>query len=473
MLKIFNKRDEVDSKYIFMIAYMLALFSSGVPPEIVILHLSRENSFEPYVKFIKKIKNLVSGYRYKFSSAISFTTKTINIRYLKEFLIRFSQAVTFGDDMVEFLTREIDFSLSEYNASSTRLIESMNNFLTVYATLNSSLTFLVADMTILSLIYGGGTALIVQLAILSFVLLGNLTVVMYMLYRPESYMRYGKKDKTILFLSIMIPVLLSFIFTSYITLLIIGIILAIIGFRYKTFENKIYNIERHYILFIRYFSRNYAIVGNLKESLIAVLRGDLGDVKPLIKRAINRLYLGINKEKVFKLIGDESKSVLVSMLTKVIYETITMGGNILVVGEILSKIGDSILNIRARKEQNGRAFETSIYALQTASAGISAALISIVGILSSIFSIGAVSTVFNFTPVNVDLISKILLIIILILSFANGIAITLAYGRSIYAGLYFIGILLILSSITYHIVLILTGDIFRELSSPSGVLHVP
>jgi Archaeal flagella assembly protein J len=171
------------------------------------------------------------------------------------------------------------------------------------------------------------------------------------------------------------------------------------------------------------------------------------------------------------LIGDESGSVLVSILSKVLYETISMGGNVMIIGEILSKIGDSVLNIRSRKEQNGRAFETSIYALQTASAGVSAALISIVGMLNNIFSTQNVSTVFSFSEVNIDMISRIFLIILLILSFSNGIAITLAYGKSLYVSLYFIGILIILSSISYHIVLILTGNIFKELVSPSGLLQ--
>ncbi len=54
MPRMFSIKNEVDSKYIFMLAFMLALFSSGVPPEIVILHLSREDTFEPYTKVFKK-----------------------------------------------------------------------------------------------------------------------------------------------------------------------------------------------------------------------------------------------------------------------------------------------------------------------------------------------------------------------------------------------------------------------------------
>ncbi|MEM0064951.1 MAG: type II secretion system F family protein [Metallosphaera sp.] len=473
MLGLINKRSEVDSKYIFMLAFMLALFSSGIPPEVVILHLAKEDSFEPYTKFIRKIKNLISNYRYKFSSAISYTVKNLNIKYLKEFLIRLSQAVTFGDNMMEFLTREIDFSLSEYNAASARLIESMNNFLTVYATLNSSLTFLIADITILSLVYNGGSELIIQLSLLAFFLLGNLTLVMYLLYRPENYIRYNIRDKLILTMLIMLTIIFAVLFTNYITLIVLGIALILVGLIYRISENKINNTERYFLLFVKYFSRNYAIISNLKESLLSVLRGDLGDARPLVKSAVNRLTLGVNKEKVFRIMGEESKSVLVTMLSKALYETISMGGNILVVGEILSKIGDSILNIRARKEQNGRAFETSIYALQTASAGVSAALISIVGMLDNIFATQNVSTVFSFSQIDLGFISRIFLIIIMVLSFANGIAITLAYGKSLYVSLYFIGVLLVISSITYHIVLILTGNIFNTLSSPTGILQIP
>ncbi|TRM78469.1 flagellar protein FlaJ, partial [Sulfolobus sp. D5] len=230
---------------------------------------------------------------------------------------------------------EIDFTLSEYSASSARLIESMNNFLTVYATLNSSLTFLIADMTILSLIYNGGTQLIFQLTIMSVMILGNVTLVMYIIYRPETYMQYNKFDKSLIALLMLTGITISVIFTSYLYILLLGIIFVIVGLRYRLYENRINRIERYFILFIRYFSQNYFIVNNLRDSLMAVLRGDLGDIRPLIRRALNRLLMGINKKIIFELMGMESKSVLVSMLSKALYETINMGGNVLTVGEVI------------------------------------------------------------------------------------------------------------------------------------------
>ncbi|AAY80519.1 type II secretion system F family protein [Sulfolobus acidocaldarius] len=460
-----NKKEEMDSKYIFMLAFMMALFSAGLPPETVLLKVSNKDSFHPYLKVFRRIKNLVSGFRYKFSQGINYAIRNSKVKFLSEFLVRLSQAVTFGDDMVQFLEREIDFSLAEYSSHSARVIESMNNFLTVYATLNSSLAFLVADMTVLSVLYSGGSSILLQIFFLSTVILVNLTVIMYYIYKPESYMRYSSRDRLLLTALILLGIALNLTYTSFITMIITGVLYLGVGMRYRIFENKINNLERYFLLFTRYFTRNYSVVNNLKESLMAVLRGDLGSAKPMIRRALNRLNLGVNKSKIFSLMGRESKSVLVTMLSEILYETISNGGNMLITGEILSKIGDVVLNIRARKEQNGRAFEASIYALQVSSAGVSAALISITSMLNNLFSIGELASVIAFNPIDIGFVSKIFLIMLFVMSFANGMAISLAYGKSIYASLYFIGLLMIMSAISYYVILTLTAQLFQAFSS--------
>ncbi|WP_236608549.1 hypothetical protein [Sulfolobus acidocaldarius] len=278
-------------------------------------------------------------------------------------------------------------------------------------------------------------------------------------------MRYSSRDRLLLTALILLGIALNLTYTSFITMIITGVLYLGVGMRYRIFENKINNLERYFLLFTRYFTRNYSVVNNLKESLMAVLRGDLGSAKPMIRRALNRLNLGVNKSKIFSLMGRESKSVLVTMLSEILYETISNGGNMLITGEILSKIGDVVLNIRARKEQNGRAFEASIYALQVSSAGVSAALISITSMLNNLFSIGELASVIAFNPIDIGFVSKIFLIMLFVMSFANGMAISLAYGKSIYASLYFIGLLMIMSAISYYVILTLTAQLFQAFSS--------
>lgn len=245
--------------------------------------------------------------------------------------------------------------------------------------------------------------------------------------------------------------------------------LIAIGMRYRILDSKINSMERHYLLFIRYLAQNYALVGNLQESIISVMRGDLGNARELVKRMVRRLKFGVDDERVLNLAGKESRSVLISIINMILYKTVSAGGNMMIVGEVLNKVGDTILNIRARKEQNGRAFETSIYTLQVSTAAVSAAIIAVVGILSLIFSSQNVSTVFQFSPVNIGLVERLLLIMLVFLSIANGIAISIAYGKSIYVSLYFIGILMAMSAISYHIVLVFTNHLFASFFSSSPI----
>jgi len=467
-----RKQGELNTKYIFVVAYMLALFSGGLPPELVVVSLAKETFFSPYYRYMRRLRNLLS-YRFKFSEAVNKVVKSVGFKNFSELLVRLSQAVSFGDDMVAFLSREVDFALSEYNSSMGRKLQSMNNFLSIYATLNSSLVFLVADVTIISLLYSGGGRLVELSAFMAGAVSGNLTLFMYMIYKPENYITYNLNERLVAVTAIVAAMTSSLLVSNYVAVASAGAVLMTLGLYYRVKENRINTLERYFLLFVRYFSRNYATVRNVEEALVSVLRGDLGTVRPLVKRAINRVRYGVNKERVFQSMSAETKSVLIYMLNRILYSTISLGGDVEIVGDTLTRVGDSLLNVRAQREQNGRAFESTIYALHSSTAGVSAALIAIVGILNSLFSISSVSSVFQFSPMNLGLVERLLLVILVMLSLSNGVAITLAYGRSLNVSLYFIGLLMIMSAITFHVVLLLTNGLFSSLYSPGGVVSPP
>jgi Archaeal flagella assembly protein J len=452
---------------------MVAMFSSGIPPELVVSILANDRLFSPYEAYMKRIKVLVSGYRFKFQSATNRVSRIVNVAPFKEFLIRFGQAVAFGDNMESYLSREVDVALSEYSANMMRKLESMNNFLAIFGTLNSSLVFLMADVTIISMLYSAGEDLL-RLVFLSVVVVaGSMGVFMYSLYKPETYVVHSRMENYVSLLAVMVSILASFIGGSFEAVVASGVALLGLGLFFRVRENRINAVERHYVLFIRYFTRNYSVIGNLREAMYSVLRGELGSLRPFVMRTLRRLEMGVNKDKVLALLGEESGSVLIKMMNKVVTTTITLGGKVREVGEMLSKVGDSILSVRARREQNGRAFESTMYALQGASAGVSAALISITGILDNLFQLPSVSSVFAFTPLNIAGVERLLLTLLVTLSYTNGLGISVAYGRSLHVSLYFIGVLLLISGITFHVALLLTGRIFSALYSNGIVTPGP
>jgi Archaeal flagella assembly protein J len=447
---------------------MFSLFSAGLSPEEVVFALSKDGFFSPYSKYFSKVSNLIKGYRFKFSTAISKTIKSIKSRYFKEFVFGFSQAVTYGDNMESYFSREIEVALNEYNSAMFRKIESLNNFLSIYITLNSSLVFLLSSITILALLYESGEYLVNLMLLLALTVITNMTLALYFIYKPESYINYKLMDK-LLFLAVISVILVFSVLGNYFLIAILGAMAFVIGLWFKLKEDRIWNLERNYVLFVRYFCRTYTIVGNIYESFSTVLRGDLGRSKELIKNAQVRLNYGVSKRKIFNLISEESKSILVGMVNKILISSIEVGGKMGDVGDILGKIGDTILNLRLRRDQNGRAFESSVYALQTSVSAIASSLIYIVSFLSQLFSLPFTGNIFQFTPLDLNTLQVYFSLILVSLSISNGIGIAIAYGRSLNYSLYFIGILTMISSIAFHIVFILVQGLFSSLNIPSNV----
>lgn len=455
-----RSQDEVDSKFIFLVAYMLALFTADLPPENIIVTLSGLRYFGEYSKTFSRLATLIHGYRYKFSTAINIMSSKIYIKPFREFMIRFSQALSHGDEMISFLNREIDMTLNDFNADMNRKIESMNNFLAIYGSLSSSLVFLMVNLTLVSILFDVGTSVLQLLSLAMVAVIGLLTLVVYMLYRPEVYVILNRNEKLVGIIGVALALSIMLIQRNYISVAIAGGALIGTGIFFRMKERKLNMLERHYVAFITYFSRTYHVVNNLMDTLLSVMRGDLGSMRPLVTSSLNRLKFGVKKSLIFEMMGEESGSILILMMNRIISATIELGGNVKEVGETVSRIGTTLLNLRARREQNGRAFEASVFAMQGASSAIGGALLALIQVFETIFSNNAINTIFTLGQVSIPELSLLLLAILVALSFANGVSIAIAYGKTFYSSLYFVGILLVITALSFHFTYVLTQGIF-------------
>lgn len=456
-----RSKDEIESKFIFLLLYMLALFTADLPPAVIVSLVASLDYLREYSAIFKKLDILINGFKYKFSIAINILASKERILPLRDFLIRFSQALSHGDDMQAYLEREINMTVSEYEANMMRKIDSMSNFLSIYGTLSSSLIFLMVNLTLISILFNIGTKGLELFSISLVMIILLMTLIVYLFYKPETYVIYKRREKY-LTVSLILPVLIiTILMHTFVSIILLGSEFLVLGIYFRSKERKLDILERHYVTFVTYFSRTYSIVNNLKEAFSSILRGDIGKMRPLVISAYSRLEFGIKKSIIFELMGEESGSVLILMMNRILASTIEYGGNVRHIGDILAKVGTSLLNIRAKREQNGRAFEASVYALQASSSAIGGTLISLLGIFEKIFSFNIVSNIFTLGKVNISLLSLLILFILIVISFANGIAITIAYGKSIYSGMYFIGILIIITVVAFHFSYILTSGIFN------------
>ena len=455
-----RSQDEVDSKFIFLVAYMLALFTADLPPESIVVTLSGLKYFGEYSKTFGRLATLIHGYRYKFSNAINIVSTKIYIKPFREFIIRFSQALSHGEEMMSFLNREIDMTLNDYNADMNRKIESMNNFLAIYGSLSSSLVFLMVNLTLVSILFDVGTSVLQLLSMAMVAVIGLLTLVVYMLYKPEIYVILKRNEKLVAVIGLLLSMAIMLLQRNYVAVAIAGGVLIGTGMFFRMKERRLNILERHYVAFVTYFSRTYHVVNNLMDTFLSVMRGDLGTMRPLVSSSLNRLKFGVRKSLIFEMMGEESGSVLILMMNRIISATVELGGNVKEVGETVSRIGTILLNLRARREQNGRAFEASVFAMQGASSAIGGSLLALIQVFENIFSTNVINSIFTLGQVSIPQLSLLLLAILVALSFANGISIAIAYGKTFYSSLYFVGILLVITALSFHFTYVLTQGIF-------------
>ncbi|MEM0121478.1 MAG: flagellar protein FlaJ [Thermoprotei archaeon] len=468
-----ESKDEIDPYYLFMIAFSQALFSSGYPVAEVLVRLGSQQYFSPYHRYYKRISNLVNGFGYKISVAIGAILNQVSIKPFKDYLVRLSQAISYGDDLVVFLGRELKTAMAFFEAVNSRKQESMNTFLALYGTLNSALVFLIVDITVLAVLYGIGVSLIVLLSVAVAMISLMMTLVVYALYKPYARLIFPRHAYLTSSVVGIVGLALVFLGRNLPYIVGAGALMLGMGIYYRAIERSIEKIEGDYLVFVRYFSRTFDVVSNVPESLLGVLRGELGAVRGLVKKMYNRILLGVDKRIVFETMSVESRSHTVSMSNAVVSSTLEAGGNLGSIGESLAQLLEMLFNIKKRREQNGRTFETTVYTLQLTSSAVGGALLAIVSIFSKLFQAIAAYNVFSIGNVNIQEVSFVVLMVLLLLCFTNGFTIAVAYGKPTPLAVYYIGILLILTVVSYDATLTLTRNLFSSLFSPGGIIQSP
>lgn len=470
--KISETKSEIDPHYLFVMIFSLALFSSGYMIEEIIRRLGTQSDFAPYNRYFKRISNLISGYGFKISSAIANTLREVKIAPFKEFLIRFSQSISYGDDPVEFLERELATSSAIFQASNERKQESMNTFLSLYGTMNSALVFLMVDMAVMGVLYSIGSGALSLIAVGLAITSALLTLVIYILYKPFARMIFPAHGSALSIVAITVSVVMILLYRNFVAIFLSGLGLICLGIYFRVMEHAEKTLEKDYLVFVRYFSRTFEAVGTLGQSLLGVLRGELGSMRAIVKKMHIRSQLGIDKRRIFKIMSQESRSQMIMMGNSVIGSSLEAGGDVGYVGEKLANLMEMILNIRIRREQNAKAFETTIYTMQLTSAGIGGALISILGVFTKLFA-NMSSEIFPIAQVGTSQMQTLVLLLLVVLAYTGGFAITIAYGKPQAMSPFNIGILLVITVVIFFVSTVLAQNIFTSLFAPQGISSVP
>lgn len=472
-IKKFEMRG-IDDKMIYMILKMFAMSTYEPPREEFFNSLGKDESYGYYSTVMKQIHSLGVKWKYGLSKSCEMIAKRIKSNALKDFLLRFAQILSLGENLNEFLNSELQTNFLEYSFLYDRMLEALKTLLGVYSTVMSSFMFLLVNIIILSMLWNGGDLVILNTFIALIIAQVGLVFVIHKLVPKDQLLINNKrfiKDYKKFRISFLITVLLSisigiilYIKTGMTELfiLVFGILFFIPGYLAKRIENNIKHTESYFPTFIRSFGNTLSMVSLPVYALRSSLRSDFGPLTTPLKKLYARLSNGISEEIAWRLFELETGSEMIRRMMNIFIDTMLKGGKVSIVGNTISNISERLIEMRKKREQTAKTFESVIYMLHSITVVIIVFIMNLVNLLS--YYLSSLKSIIPIGNVSGTLITLISIFSIIVITIMNALTIKIAQRGFYQTFWYYFAILMTISGSIILITNMLVSILFSYFS---------
>jgi flagellar protein FlaJ len=359
----------------------------------------------------------------------------------------------------------------DYSIVYERKLENEKLFLEMFYTLMSTTAFMIAANSIMSMLMGQDNA--EGILILSFigvtVSMSAFVFMMYIMF-PRDKLGYSTADADLKFrfkvymavgAGAGIGVVLLMTHLIPVTL-VVGIAAAPLlypGMIARKMEQKVKHLNDWYPEFIRHFGEIYATLGSVGGSLEAVLRSDFGPLQQHIEHFKNRIKHRIDQKIGFELFSRDTGSQIVANGNEVISYAMDKGGDMNLAGNQVSDITVKINELRAKRTQTAKTFETIILVLH-------ALTLSVFGLMNKltviffelVHTVDVQNEAIKLTPINPELMAVMMPAMILMTSIISAMALKVSQGGLYKTVFYHIGLLILIGAIVMFVMDTLLSD---------------
>jgi flagellar protein FlaJ len=473
-LKLANKESSVkpkrvDEQIVYFITFLFSISTGELSPSELIKTASSAG-YGFYSEAFKNVFSMGMGWKYGFSRAcemVGMRLAGMKETHLSLLLVKFAQVIRLGDDLRSFLKGELDATIHSYSNTYERSIESLKLLLGMYSTLMSTAAFMIAASGILTMLMGQASNSV--LLISTFAVILSLSAFVFMMYRifPRDMLMnesggHLKKLKTRIYLAIAmgaglgIALFLTNLIPPVLVLAVAAAPLFLPGLYARKVDGTTRKLDDWYPTFVKHFGEVYATVGSMGQALSAVLRSDFGPLGKHLQGMHNRIQNRTQVEDAFDLLSKESGSAVVTAGNTVLAKSIVKGANMNEAGTILSEVTSALNELKRKRLQTAKAFESSILMLHVLTLVVFAFLAKITSLFSELFEQmkGAQNSIV-ITPIDPSIMSFILPVVILSLSGINAMAIKVSQGGLMKTVLFYAGLLCVIGSVVVY-----SSDIF-------------
>ena len=491
----YQKELYMSNDMLFALTYMASISTANLTRDKIFSSISGKKEYCPG-KYFNLIKELAQHWHYDYANACELISTKVKHDRMRELLNRLSNAIAAGEPDSEFLTKEWRLFKTKRKDEFERDLDTTKEWSNAYTALLVS-TSLVAIIILLSVIlYNIGDP--------ADTLYSTMFIIFFMAFFGVGLLfRCSPKDTKVHNLSVKskeqtyiykwtpltlviaaLAVLLLTVLPAFtgsaadffidikgVGMIVAGVTMIPVGIAAKRDIEKINKRDESYTTFIR--SLGSIISGSgltVPKALLKIDPKNLGELKDMSQELYKKLASGLDPALCWGRFVGETGSYLIYKFTSVFVDAVNFGGNAEVVGELVSSSNLELVLLRMKRERIAKGFSSLVIPLHVSMVG----LLLFIGLILTIFStiINSLFTQFEinrselegipggmggmnmgiFGGVPLELLGQFVVIVTIILTIANLLAIVAVKGGPMYLAIYYGIFMFILSGILMIIV---------------------
>jgi len=355
----------LDKDLQFFLAYLYSLTFSTTSIKRLFQLVAEGEEYKEISKIFKRILYLSERYNFTIPEAIRYMLSYIPNSEFKGFMERLATTIEIGENLSDFLDRELKKSLETYQTNYKKGLENIRTLQELGMSVLISLAFTFVIILILPLLMNIN---IVRIFIFFIIAVISTNVLIYSLSRyalPEDYLWVSTKDKpdeykrlfNLFILSLSIFMLIfSISYSIWRDILLSSSIastsLLYVSYRMKLLEKLLKKKEEKFSGFFNTVIGLSSVFGNNQVKILESAKiHDFGELNENVNRLYNRIYITRNYRESWYYFVVEIGSNLVQKIVQPFYKMLESGGEIENASKKLYDILLSMLELRSLKER--------------------------------------------------------------------------------------------------------------------------
>ena len=462
-----------DEKFVYFVAFLFSI-STGEIGGVDVIKTARETKYGRYSEAFKEVFQLGIGWGYGVSRSLEMIADKVSTDksdHLKQLLIKLAQVIRLGDKLQSFFSDQLKSTLLDYGIVYERKLENEKLFLEMFYTLMSTTAFMIAANSIMSMLMGQDNSS--SILVLSFIgvtiSMSAFVFMMYIMF-PRDKLGYSTADADLKFrlkvymavgagVGIGVVLLLTNIVPATLAVGMAAAPLLYPGMMARKMEQQIKRLNDWYPEFIRHFGEIYATLGSVGGSLEAVLRSDFGPLQDHIEHFKNRIKHRIDQKIGFELFSRDTGSQIIANGNEVISYAMDKGGDLNIAGNHVSDITVKINELRSKRTQTAKTFETIIIVLHALTLAVFGLMNKLTGIFFELVNtVDVQNESIHLTPIDPATMAVMMPAMVLMMSVISAMALKVSQGGLYKTVFYHIALLILIGSVVMFVMDTLLSD---------------